>query len=527
MFGQICNRRSLLLSAFILLSVSLQSIILPIPDTHQEQTNWCWAASSQAILTYYGYPFTQTQIAQYGTNGANTTNYLWGAADGKNGIDLILLHFGNLYSYPYVSPVPLAESEAFINRYMPFFVNWNWTSGGAHVLVAHGVEDNTMYLMDPWYHATINSYDWVVSGAGHVWSYSLAMVEPSPQVVASAPIPEHQSSNIATATSLSWTNRPNVSSIEVKMGLTNPPQSTIYSGTPVQSLSNLELPDPLQALTSYYWQVNSTSGDNTYIGPVWNFCTSRGSAGIQIGSGTLQNTSTTYPAPYGNAYGAARHQILVKASELNAAGMNSAGLIKGVGFNISSAQSNPLLWFALKIGSTSVNSLTSWIPGLQDVYGYTTYFVENGWNMHPFSQPFYWDGISNIVLETIFNCTGPNLNSVFYQSATPGYNSTLYYGVNGLILNDPGISGGFQQRPNLLFSYAENLDDVSGLTILRNGNNVSLVWDAIYGATSYRVYCADTPNPDSWGAVHANSSVPGFSETSVDKRFYRIIAVRE
>ncbi|MFN4931276.1 MAG: hypothetical protein ACK5HE_07670, partial [Bacteroidota bacterium] len=37
---------------------------------------------------------------------------------------------------------------------------------------------------------------------------------------------------------------------------------------------------------------------------------------FQVGTGTIQNTTTSYPAPYGNFYWGAKHQFLVTAAEL-------------------------------------------------------------------------------------------------------------------------------------------------------------------------------------------------------------------
>jgi len=54
---------------------------------------------------------------------------------------------------------------------------------------------------------------------------------------------------------------------------------------------------------------------------------------ITIGTGTTTNTTTGYPAPYGNWFWGARHQFLILASELNAAGMTAAGPINSLAFN--------------------------------------------------------------------------------------------------------------------------------------------------------------------------------------------------
>ncbi len=59
--------------------------------------------------------------------------------------------------------------------------------------------------------------------------------------------------------------------------------------------------------------------------------------GQTIGTGTIQNSPTDYPAPYGNWYWGARHQILVLASELSAAGL-SAGPISSFAFDVASTE---------------------------------------------------------------------------------------------------------------------------------------------------------------------------------------------
>lgn len=49
--------------------------------------------------------------------------------------------------------------------------------------------------------------------------------------------------------------------------------------------------------------------------------------GQQIGFGQYQNSTTDYPAPYGNWYYGARHQLLFRASELQAAGLTEGNIV--------------------------------------------------------------------------------------------------------------------------------------------------------------------------------------------------------
>lgn len=78
--------------------------------------------------------------------------------------------------------------------------------------------------------------------------------------------------------------------------------------------------------------------------------------GIAIDNGTEQNGNTTYPAPYGNWYWGARHQILIKASELQAAGL-SAGLIQNIAFDVVSTIGEFYNYIDFSFTSTFVDEL--------------------------------------------------------------------------------------------------------------------------------------------------------------------------
>ncbi len=56
--------------------------------------------------------------------------------------------------------------------------------------------------------------------------------------------------------------------------------------------------------------------------------------GVSIGAGTLENSPTDYPAPFGNWYWAARHQMIIPANELLGAGL-AAGPITSFALNVS------------------------------------------------------------------------------------------------------------------------------------------------------------------------------------------------
>lgn len=75
-----------------------------------------------------------------------------------------------------------------------------------------------------------------------------------------------------------------------------------------------------------------------------------------------------------------------------------------------------------------------------------------GWNNHPFSTPFNWDGVSNIVINVCSYALGYTYNSSHNQTAT-SYNSTLYSFVDGSEGACSDILGSAaSQRPNIMLN---------------------------------------------------------------------------
>ncbi len=167
------------IAACLIHQTSLVACTLNVPEDYQEQDQWCWAATSQAVLTYYGTNVTQSQIAQYGTDGADNWNWLYGSSTGptQNGVDLILYYFQQITSTPYANALSqdVVRTEICTNA-RPVVIRWGWNSGGGHILAIRGLDnDGTTYLMDPWYGPTINTYSWVLSGSSHTWTHSLQL----------------------------------------------------------------------------------------------------------------------------------------------------------------------------------------------------------------------------------------------------------------------------------------------------------------------------------------------------------------
>jgi hypothetical protein len=165
--------------------------LLPVSLCVQEQTNWCWDATSQCVLKYYGTVVSQCAIAEWArthatdynfgsvnccsdaSQGCNHANYLWG---GGSGMREILNNWG-LSASVYSRQMYLSEINAQLDAYRPFVINWMWTSGGGHVLIGYGIDRTQLNYMDPWpgEGLKIASYDWVVASSDHSWSYALSI----------------------------------------------------------------------------------------------------------------------------------------------------------------------------------------------------------------------------------------------------------------------------------------------------------------------------------------------------------------
>jgi len=169
-----------------------------------------------------------------------------------------------------------------------------------------------------------------------------------------------------------------------------------------------------------------------------------------LGTGTLQNTSTSYPTPYGNYYWGNKEQYLLLASELTALGM-VAGEISSLAFDVAVPEGTPLQNFTIKMGATTLTAMTMQFiqTGLSTVYTTSSYSDVSGWNVHAFQSPFQWDGVSNIVVEVCFNNSNYTNNGIVKQTTT-SFVSTTHYNqdASGVCGNTSG-NNTFTKRPNM------------------------------------------------------------------------------
>jgi hypothetical protein len=193
---------------------------------------------------------------------------------------------------------------------------------------------------------------------------------------------------------------------------------------------------------------------------------------LVVGTGTAAMGSP--PIPYYTGWWGSKNQYLVLASELTALGA-VAGDIAGIGFEVTTASGLPMTNFEVKIGMTTATALTTtWVTtGLTSVYTIATLNpVANSLNTHPFNAPFYWDGVSNIVIETCFNNSSWSGSHNVVYSTTSFASSHTYYADIGTVCSAPGAGYTYTQRPNIHMEFIVPPDNAGVTAITNPANNV-------------------------------------------------------
>lgn len=200
----------------------------------------------------------------------------------------------------------------------------------------------------------------------------------------------------------------------------------------------------------------------TFITPVISSSTnfyvasevSCGSGSFAIGSGA--STSSGSESPFYYLWGGQKTQFLIKASELLASGL-TAGNLSALAFEIVSA-SETFNGFEIQIGNTNLNSLTTTlVSGLSSVFSVSSITPTAGVFTIPFNIPFYWDGTSNIIIQTCWsnNDDGLKTGSTVKYDAT-SFVATAYYRADNMT---PGVlcatnigSGTYSTRPKMILT---------------------------------------------------------------------------
>lgn len=179
--------------------------------------------------------------------------------------------------------------------------------------------------------------------------------------------------------------------------------------------------------------------------------------------GTLTNTfglgNTNLTQPFRGQFSDSRTHILYLAAELRAAGFR-AGNITSLGFNVTAKNSTtPYNGFTIKMKNTNTTQLTggTFETGAVPVYGPVNYSTTLGNNSFALATPFFWDGVSNLLVDICYDNTASGVTD--NVAGTAGLSLCHFERVDnaaGCSIANAGFvfSGG--ARPDMTFSINTN-----------------------------------------------------------------------
>ncbi len=182
--------------------------------------------------------------------------------------------------------------------------------------------------------------------------------------------------------------------------------------------------------------VNLTASGGSYLASnTLNF-------GTQANQNTAVVSSTDYPAPFTMYWGGQRMQMLIRASELTAAGFSAGTVFNGINFPVVSFGSD---WpgtvstcksFMVKFGYTAATTITAFQTLATAVRPAADYTPTVGYNnLLSFSTlPGAWNGTDNVIIETTFsnNLTGNSAKTVTQYNSPTAFSSCIQYRADGV-----------------------------------------------------------------------------------------------
>jgi len=172
-----------------------------------------------------------------------------------------------------------------------------------------------------------------------------------------------------------------------------------------------------------------------------------------IGTGT---TGCDYP--FYSYYMDSRTQMLYTAPEILACGVSAGGYIVKIGFDVTSASSQLLNGFNIKMKNFSGTSLSGFeTTGMSTVYSGTYTVNGTGWQEISLSSPILWDGTSSILVEVCFNNSSYTTNSTVNGTANSSgqlkhQHQDISSGDGCTAITSPSSS--YTARPNIRLTFS-------------------------------------------------------------------------
>lgn len=212
-----------------------------------------------------------------------------------------------------------------------------------------------------------------------------------------------------------------------------------------------------------------------------------------IGTGTQQNSPFDYPAPYGNWYWAARHQMILPAAELLSSGL-TPGLITSLAFDVAST--DPAIvydYINFSIKPVSYNEVTTSFEPLD-----TNLTLHTNFKISTSGETVYlFDSLQSLVSSLLINCEQPDNSVGLFPDA--GSNTAIF------LTGTPEATNNNSQTYST-YLLAPVITTPSG--IYSSPINVSI--NNPNGSGSVIRYTLDGSDPDTTAAVYNGTPIPVF-----------------
>lgn len=175
------KNKSFLLVIIIIASSSLSNAqTLEIKEYLQEQDQWCWAATTQSILEYYGVNIEQCEIVNYARNHSSPP--LYGNENccknpseecNRGGYFGLGFEYYANFSVNITGVLSIEEISVLLKEKKPIAIGWKWNNLDiGHVVIIYGLENNNVKIMDPWEGSYILEYNELIENSSFEWSTS-------------------------------------------------------------------------------------------------------------------------------------------------------------------------------------------------------------------------------------------------------------------------------------------------------------------------------------------------------------------
>ncbi len=224
--------------------------------------------------------------------------------------------------------------------------------------------------------------------------------------------------------------------------------------------------------------------------------------GLQVGNGTIQNSPTDYPAPYGNWYWSARHQMLILASELQAAGL-SAGYINSLAFDVVSTNAIVYDYIDISMKMVAFSDLNSNFESLNP-----NNFQHTNFSLASSGETIYLiDPTQNIASNLFVNVQNvDNSNGLFPDASS---NAVIFDTATPSATNNASI-------PYTTYLFAPVFSTNSGIF----GTTVNLTISHINAPSAQIYYTLDGSEPTTASLLYTGGTIPIFYSQVVRARVF-------